>query len=622
MPRTKPVQAPPMAPLFAGGATGLRIEDASGNPIVSATITSGQSLALYAMGLSGTVTTGYEVSTWTLPSGVNGTITPLVGISTTFQAITATTAIITATAQQTPTLIATATLIVVPGPVASLVITESGGGEAGDKTLLVGESWALYAAAYDANNNLIAGQAVTWSVNGGIGTVSPTVGPTTTFQATTTGLGSVQAQASTSITDATGTITATGGPLDHFAIAVPPTATAGLGFSTVITAQDAGDQTVLTFSGPATLTTSDGLITPTTLPDGSFSLGVWTGMITLTYAGPSRPITVTGGGVTSTAFITIEPGSLDHIIISPSSTTVTAGQPATYTAEAFDAYDNSRGDVTAQTTFTIAPASGGSFVGNVVTPTTAATWTVTGTHSGKVDTATLTVQAAALTTITVSPDPAYVWAGHTQTFTASGTDAYGNPVPVTPTWATNGGTINSSGLFTAQTTVASGRRVTATQGSVVGYAVVNITPGPLHHFALSPITSPQTAGVTFTLVITAQDEYNNVVTSYVETATLTDSTGTISPTATGNFSAGVWSGSAAITRAQSAIVITVTGKEGKQGTSNAFDVVPAALDHIVVSPATAVISAGEGITYTAEAFDVYDNSRGDVTAQTVFTIPP
>src|SRR5213076_541116 len=50
------------------------------------------------------------------------------------------------------------------------------------------------------------------------------------------------------------------------------------------------------------------------------------------------------------------PGStLDHIVISPATASITAGGSRTYTAQAFDASNNSLGDVTGSTTFSIAP---------------------------------------------------------------------------------------------------------------------------------------------------------------------------------------------------------------------------------------------------------------------------
>jgi hypothetical protein len=85
---------------------------------------------------------------------------------------------------------------------------------------------------------------------------------------------------------------------------------------------------------------------------------------------------------------TWEIGGLDHIVISPASATVAAGSAQLYTAEAFDALSNSRGDATGATTFTIAPD--GSCTGASCTPTAPGGHTVTGTFDGKTASASLT----------------------------------------------------------------------------------------------------------------------------------------------------------------------------------------------------------------------------------------
>src|SRR5204862_435496 len=48
----------------------------------------------------------------------------------------------------------------------------------------------------------------------------------------------------------------------------------------------------------------------------------------------------------------------------------------------------------------------------------------------------------------------------------------------------------------------------------------------------------------------------------------------------------------------------------------------AALDHIVVSPDPATITAGGAQAYSSEGFDIYGNTRGDRTANTLLTISP
>jgi hypothetical protein len=49
---------------------------------------------------------------------------------------------------------------------------------------------------------------------------------------------------------------------------------------------------------------------------------------------------------------------------------------------------------------------------------------------------------------------------------------------------------------------------------------------------------------------------------------------------------------------------------------------PAAVDHLVLTPATATILSGGSVTYAATAFDAFNNSLGVVTGSTVFTNAP
>ena len=81
----------------------------------------------------------------------------------------------------------------------------------------------------------------------------------------------------------------------------------------------------------------------------------------------------------------------DHIVISPAQAKIQRGGSQTYHAEAFDTDGNSMGNVTASTSFSIAPD--GSCNGDTCTATQPGAHTVTGTYSGDSDTATLTVEA-------------------------------------------------------------------------------------------------------------------------------------------------------------------------------------------------------------------------------------
>ena len=87
-------------------------------------------------------------------------------------------------------------------------------------------------------------------------------------------------------------------------------------------------------------------------------------------------------------------GDVDYIIISPDNVFIDGGgaEAQAYSAEAFDAQENSLGDVTQDTNFTIEPEAGGSWEGCTYTSERIGDWLVTGTHtSGKTDTASLLV---------------------------------------------------------------------------------------------------------------------------------------------------------------------------------------------------------------------------------------
>ncbi len=85
-------------------------------------------------------------------------------------------------------------------------------------------------------------------------------------------------------------------------------------------------------------------------------------------------------------------GALHHLVLTPSTATIAAGGSQAYTAQGFDAVNNSLGDVTATTTFTITP--NGSCTAASCTATTAGAHTVTGTNGSATGTASLTVSAS------------------------------------------------------------------------------------------------------------------------------------------------------------------------------------------------------------------------------------
>jgi hypothetical protein len=110
----------------------------------------------------------------------------------------------------------------------------------------------------------------------------------------------------------------------------------------------------------------------------------------------------------------------------------------------------------------------------------------------------------------------------------------------------------------------SGFGMTGTSGTFT------VNPATFDHFTFSPITA-QTSSSAFNISVTAQDVYNNTVTSYVGAPSLTCSGGSINPTVMTAFVAGL--GSTSVTIPSNSSGVTITATDGSHsGTSNSFAV--------------------------------------------------
>ncbi|TMD89305.1 MAG: hypothetical protein E6I76_20610, partial [Chloroflexi bacterium] len=132
----------------------------------------------------------------------------------------------------------------------------------------------------------------------------------------------------------------------------------------------------------------------------------------------THTVTGTDGLASGHASLTVNPGPLDHLTLSPNPKTITANDPpVAYTAEGFDAYGNDLGDMTAFTTFTV---DAHACTVNFCSPTTPGDHTVTGDDGGKTGTATLHVNVGPLDHLTLSPASTFIPVGGHQTYTAEG----------------------------------------------------------------------------------------------------------------------------------------------------------------------------------------------------------
>lgn len=190
--------------------------------------------------------------------------------------------------------------------------------------------------------------------------------------------------------------------------------------------------------------------------------------------------------------------------------------------------------------------------------------------------------AGILDRIYIVPSVINAAAGTSQLVTAQAYDQYNNAISdVSYAWTQSGdiGTLSyqtaSSTELQASTKPGNGTiSVTATQGGDItktATAQVIITSRGGGSLVFEQISSPQKTNVPFTITITAKDFAGNILADYAGTATLTDSTGSITPTVTGAFTGGIWRGEVKILFANDSVTISALGN-GLAGISNTFKV--------------------------------------------------
>jgi hypothetical protein len=215
-----------------------------------------------------------------------------------------------------------------------------------------------------------------------------------------------------------------------------------------------------------------------------------------------------------------------------------------------------------------------------------------------------TTSPGTLSTLTVSPDPQTLAANGTQQFSVVGTDFSGAAVPVTPTWSVvaGGGTISSSGLFTAGSvpgTFAS--TVQATSGRLSSAATVVVTVGPLATLVITPSPATLAIGATQQFAAVGHDASGNVV-AVTPTWTVVSGGGAIGLT-TGLFTAGNTVGVYPNTvRANVGALVALATVTVESGT----------LAAITVTPNPTILQAGSAQRFTAVGTD----AGGDVIAIT------
>jgi uncharacterized protein YjdB len=472
-----------------------------------------------------------------------------------------------------------ATINVRPKPVSSVILSP------GQASVVVGQTVQLTGQVTDDQGNVLNGRPITYTSGApAIATVS------------STGLVTGVAPGSATITAASegksGTATITVTPVPVVSVAVAPNApnvTVGQTVQLSVTAQGPNNQELT----GRTASWSSGAPSVASVSQ----TGVVSGL-----APGTAIIFANVEGVVGSATVTVRQVPVGSVVVSPSTASVAVGGAVQLSASVKDASGAELqgrlvGWTSSDESVAVVSSTGrvsGLKVGSV---------TITASSEGKSGTATVTVTAAPVASVNVTPSTAAVVVGQTTTLTAATLDASGNALTGRAiTWASSStaiATVSPSGVVTG---VAPGTAtITATSEGKSGSATVTVNapaPAPVASVTVAPTSLPLQVGQTGTLTATTRDAANNVLTGRA-VAWASSNEGVATVAANGTVTA-VAPGSATITATS----------EGKSGTASVTVTAPAPapVASVTVDPATVSLTTGGTQQVTATPRDAQGNA--------------
>lgn len=473
---------------------------------------------------------------------------------------------------------AVATITVSQVPVVSVAVTPA------TATLVVGQTTQLAAQLKDEAGSVLSGRVVTWSTNRStVATVS------SEGLVTAVGSGTATITATSEGRSATASISVAPRPVSAIIVS-PESVTLFAGQTVQLSALVTDDRgQVLTGKQVTFASNNNGVASVS-------SQGVVTGV------GPgTATITATSEGATGTAIITIAPDPVASVEVTPATATVIIGQTVQLTAIA----RNINGQpLTSRPVIwtTSSPALASVSVTGVVTGMQPGIAVIIASIEGKQASATITVRAVPVATVTITPTSASTIVGQSVTFSAVTRDGAGNTLTGRVVgWSSSNNavaTVNSSGVVTGVGTGTA--TITASSEGVSGTASITVTGAPVATVTVAPTTATVVAGQTTTLTATLKDANGNTLTG----RTITWSSGT--PSVAVVSATGVVTGVAAGTA-----TITATS-EGKSGSAT-ITVTQPAISKILVTPANQQVKEGNTLQLTATAYDAQNNVIPGVT---------
>jgi len=347
-----------------------------------------------------------------------------------------------------------------------------------------------------------------------------------------------------------------------------------------------------------------------------------TGLVTTPSGGSpgTAVLTASRGSITGTTVVTVTQPVLSSIDVF-GDTPIIVGTVGSYTATAFYS-DGSFADVTAQATWTsssptVATVDNMPAAAGTVTAVGAGTATLTAVFSGVSGAATVTVNAATLTSITITPaSPAIAILSQIQ-FTATGVFNNGSTQDLTSqvAWSSSNVTIakisSASGTEGLATGVGAGTAtISAGFNGVTGSTTLQVSPATLTSIAVTPANPTLNKGFTQQLTaigtfsdgstqdLTAQVSWSSSNTTVASVSNLSGSEGIVSGLATGT--------------------ATITADLNGVSASTTVTVSGATLASISVTPANKTVKSGTTVRFVATG-TFSDGSTAKISNQVAWT---
>jgi uncharacterized protein YjdB len=339
-----------------------------------------------------------------------------------------------------------------------------------------------------------------------------------------------------------------------------------------------------------------------------------TGQATAVAAGTTT-IQATFQGLTGTSAFTVSAAVVTSISVTPIAPTMAAGTVLQFQAVAIYS-DNTSQNVTGQSTWasTNPAVAGVGTSGGMrgrVTALTAGTTQIQATFQGVTGSTTVTVTAATLVSISVSPASISVVVGTTRQFTAAAIYSDGSSRDVTgmATWQSNAPTVASISTVggtrgQAKALSAGTATIQASYGGLTGTATITVTSAKLVSIQLSPASPTVAKGVPVRFTATAifDDNTSQDITAGATWVSSTPSVAQVSDAG----------GSKGLTTTISAGTATITANWMGSSGSTIITVTTATLTTIQITPFSPKLPVGFVTQFIATG--IYsDNTTLDVT---------